>query len=195
MVKRISGSALVALAASMTLVALAMLAMPVALALPQALVTTAMPLAAKAPISIHLHDMVQVPSRQLRLADIATLHGDASQALGMVLVATLSRAGQPVRIDAARIVQMIRRQQPGLAGRFAMTGAGSVSVLLASEPATGVARNQHVMAQARIGAILVEKPMVARSQGRSGQLVQVIDPQSSFIHQATVVAQQRVELK
>ncbi|MDO8299539.1 flagella basal body P-ring formation protein FlgA [Lacisediminimonas sp.] len=153
------------------------------------------PLAAPAQASIHLHDMVQAPSRQVRLSDIATVHGGSSQVLGLVLVATLSRPGQPVRIDAARIVQMIERQQPALAGRFAMTGAASVSVVLASEPPSGVVRNQRVMAQSRIGAILVEKPMVARSEGRPGQSVRVIDLQSAFIHQATVVAQQRVELK
>jgi hypothetical protein len=160
-----------------------------------ALTGTCTPLAAHAQASIHLHDMVQAPSRQVRLSNIATVHGPGSQVLGRVLVATLSRPGQPVRIDVARVVQMIVRQQPALAGRFAMTGAANVSVVLASGPAAGVARNQRVIAQSRIGAILVEKPMVARSEGQPGQLVRVIDLQSAFIHQATVVAQQRVELK
>jgi hypothetical protein len=107
-----------------------------------ALTGTCTPLAAHAQASIHLHDMVQAPSRQVRLSNIATVHGPGSQVLGRVLVATLSRPGQPVRIDVARVVQMIVRQQPALAGRFAMTGAANVSVVLASGPAAGVARNQ-----------------------------------------------------
>lgn len=144
---------------------------------------------------VNLRDSALVATRQARLADIADIKGASSAALGQVLVCLLTRPNQPVSVSAAAIARLVERQQPGLAGRYAMQGASRVSITYAGSLAFDVMRNQAVVASAVAGAIAVEKPMLALADGQVGQSIRVRDPQTFALRTARVVAPGRVALQ
>ncbi len=58
-----------------------------------------------------------------------------------------------------------------------------------------VARNQKVMAELKSNGIVIEKTVVAQSDGQLGQVIKVADSQTETMFSAKVVAHGRVEVK
>ncbi|TCS37715.1 flagella basal body P-ring formation protein FlgA [Paucimonas lemoignei] len=63
------------------------------------------------------------------------------------------------------------------------------------EPVPHVVRNQKVLVEVKSNGILIEKTVIAQSDGFLGQLIKVSDPQSTEFYPAKIVAHGRVEVK
>lgn len=91
---------------------------------------------AYAQIEVQLKESAQAQSRQVRLAEIATINSGTEnirqEALGSMVIATIAHMNQPLRIEARKLERILARQQPGL-GKIQFTGATAVSVVLPGE--------------------------------------------------------------
>lgn len=63
------------------------------------------------------------------------------------------------------------------------------------EPIPYVSRNQNVLAELKSSGILIEKTVVAKTDGQLGQIIQVADTKSKASYSAKVIAYGRVEVK
>ncbi len=63
------------------------------------------------------------------------------------------------------------------------------------EPVPAVARHQHIAAELQAGGIVIEKTVIAQSDGYLGQKIKVADTQSVAVYVAKVIAPGRVEVE